>query len=166
MQRLVLVRHGEAEDVGPGVPDAARALTDHGRDVTGRVAAGLAAIVGPVDLLASSPLVRANETAEIIGGQVAAGARLQTERLEPLADPAAVLDWVAGQAAATVVLVGHEPLLGLVAGCALAGDPRRAVVFGKSASCLIEFGERAEAGKGRLVWHLTPWQMARCGPGA
>ena len=61
---LLVIRHGSAEDAGRGVVDSHRALTDAGRKEMKEVSAGLATIVETLDVIAASPLVRAQQTAQ------------------------------------------------------------------------------------------------------
>src|SRR5216117_2607973 len=99
--RVLVIRHGVAEEPGKGQSceeDWRRQLTDEGREKMRRVAKGLAAVVKRIDVLGSSPLDRALQTAAIVGevfgvkAAVAAG-------LAPGNGPAEVLDWVRKQAA-------------------------------------------------------------------
>ena len=100
--RLFLVRHAEA---APGEPDDLRPLTPAGRDAARALAAELAAEEPEVVL--SSPLLRARETAEAIAR--AAGLVAEPdERLAPGADAEIVREAVAGRGDA-VVTVGHQP---------------------------------------------------------
>jgi phosphohistidine phosphatase len=117
---LLVVRHAVAEDraafARSGRDDAVRPTTLEGRKKFKRGAAGLQRLVGSVDLLATSSLVRAVETGEIL--QKLYGIRRATRlaELAPDADPAAMLPWLRRQKRRRVVaVVGHEPhLSGLV----------------------------------------------------
>ena len=100
--RVFLVRHAEA---APGDPDELRPLTKAGRAAARMLGERLAA--QPLDLVVSSPLLRARETAE----RIAKPSRLVAEtdaRLAPGADAQALRDVVAGRGQ-TVVAVGHKP---------------------------------------------------------
>jgi phosphohistidine phosphatase SixA len=100
--RLFVVRHAEA---APGEPDELRPLTQAGRATARAVAARLAA--NGVELVLSSPLLRARETAGEIAR--AAGVPLEVdERLAPGTTPDAVRAAVSGRGE-TVVAVGHQP---------------------------------------------------------
>lgn len=81
--RLLLLRHGEStwNEAGRWQGRADPALTRRGRSEANQAAEALARM-GPWDLVVSSPLRRALETAEILVGSLATGA-------EPL-----VLDWM------------------------------------------------------------------------
>lgn len=113
--RLFLVRHAHAE---PGDPDELRPLSEEGRRQARRLAERLAA-AGP-DVVATSPLLRARETAAPIAK--AAGAELRIdERLAPGASAESVLAAVTG--AETAVAVGHQPDCSEIATALTGRDP-------------------------------------------
>src|SRR5580692_8521046 len=68
---LLIVRHGPAGDrdewAASGKDDDERPLTARGIREMRRAARGLRRLVGSVDAIGTSPLVRARETAEILG---------------------------------------------------------------------------------------------------
>ena len=64
---LYLVRHGLAEERGDAWPDdAKRPLTDEGMSKMRKSVRGLARLGVSVDVVLTSPLVRARQTAEIV----------------------------------------------------------------------------------------------------
>jgi phosphohistidine phosphatase len=63
--RLYILRHGQAGPSQPGESDDARTLTNEGREEMRRIARRLAALGIDVDVILTSPLPRAKETAEI-----------------------------------------------------------------------------------------------------
>ncbi len=63
--RIVLVRHAEAAPAGDGIDDAARPLTDAGRQTAARVAGALRAQGIEASRVLTSPRARAVATAEI-----------------------------------------------------------------------------------------------------
>lgn len=110
MERLILMRHGKAERHAKNGGDFERALADSGRAdaaVMGRVlaAAGLAP-----DLLLVSSARRTRETAEQI---IDSFEKTRVEHLRDLyhADPEDIVQAVDdhGEAATTVMVVGHNP---------------------------------------------------------
>ncbi len=111
---LDLLRHGEAErDSVNG--DAGRRLTPAGVAGLERVARRLQDMGWKPDRAYTSPLVRAYESTRVVLGT--AGVDLTAETLDDLAGdrtPREVLDALTrlGAAAGTVLLVGHQPLLG------------------------------------------------------
>ncbi len=161
MQRVVLVRHGHAQEAAEGLSDMARALSEKGRRKTRNAARGLAALCGGVDLLVSSPLLRALQTADILDEQLHVARREEVDWLAPMADPADALRWMAGREEELAVLVGHEPHLNRLVGLALTGEPRGMLEFKKTGAAMLEFAHGVEAGQGRLRWFLAPSQLGR-----
>jgi phosphohistidine phosphatase len=100
--RLIVVRHAHAD---PGDPDELRPLSARGRGEARALAERLSG--ERPDVVLSSPLLRARETAAAIAK--AAGVELRVdERLAPGALADDVLA-VAEEAGETVVTVGHQP---------------------------------------------------------
>jgi phosphohistidine phosphatase len=110
MIRLYLVRHGAAEDAAAGAPDALRTLSLKARRRFHKTARSFGR---KLDLILTSPLVRAVQTAEILAGEVKHGALAVLQELAPEEPPEAVLRAVSKRAgkAGSVALVGHEPQL-------------------------------------------------------
>jgi phosphohistidine phosphatase len=59
----------------------------------------------------------------------------------------------------TVLVVGHQPHLGLLAGLLLTGAARPLIAFRKGGAALLEFPDRIRAGEGVLHWALTASQL-------
>ena len=115
--RIVIVRHAEA---APGAPDDLRPLTTAGREQAHALGARLAADGIRPDAILTSPLLRARETGAELGRALGLEAEAD-ERLAPGAGPDDVRSAVTGRGE-TVVVVGHQPDCGRIAG-ALAGVP-------------------------------------------
>lgn len=106
-----LVRHGKAEQQAPN-GDRARRLTPEGRTALESLAARLAAAGSIPTRIFSSPLERAEQTAEILVAIVAPGTEIETlDELLPDASPAGVLEalMTRGVAEGHALLVGHLP---------------------------------------------------------
>jgi phosphohistidine phosphatase len=160
--KLLLVRHAIAVPSGTaGIADDERPLTKRGRRRFRRAARGLARIVPPPDLLLTSPLPRARETAEI----TAAAWGGVTPTPEPLlagAPPARLLAALAAhREKALVALVGHEPGISELL-ARLIGAAGERVPFKKGGAALIAMDEGG-AGLGRLVWFLPPRLLRKLG---
>jgi phosphohistidine phosphatase len=115
--RVYLVRHAEAK---PGEPDELRALTAHGRWQAKELSERLARRDIRPEVVVSSPLLRARQTAEAIAAE--AGVTAETdERLAPGATADDLRAVVAGRGE-TVVVIGHQPDCGQMA-AAISGGP-------------------------------------------
>ena len=162
--KLLLVRHAIAEEaeafIAAGGTDAQRPLTEAGRKKMRKGANRLRALLGRIDVLAYSPLLRARETAEIIARACGDPPLVECSSLDYRYPPEAVADWLAQYPPDDlVVAVGHEPQLGLLAGLLLADASHPLIAFRKGGVALLEFPDRAEAGRGILHWALTPGQL-------
>jgi len=158
---LLVIRHAIAEDRDAfgrtGEDDDLRPLTDEGREKMIRGAAGLRVLLPTLDLLASSPLVRAQQTAAIVAKAYGMEAIETTSTLEPDADLARFESWIAGQPrAATVAVVGHEPHLSTLVTWLLAGVDASHIVLKKGAACALAFDGRVRRAEGVLLWLQTP----------
>lgn len=161
--KLLLVRHAIAEDaetfIAAGGSDAQRPLTDIGRKKMRKGANRLRSQIGKIDLLACSPLLRARETAEIIARAYGDIPIIERQELDHSYPPETVVEWLAGCGSDTVVAVGHEPQLSLLAGLLLANVPRSLIAFRKGGAALLEFSGRVAPGNGLLNWALTSGQL-------
>jgi phosphohistidine phosphatase len=155
--QLYLLRHGIAEDAGPRTPDAKRELTEKGRS---KLAAVLTlahrAEVEP-ELVLSSPLVRAVQTAEMARDILGVEAPIeQTALLVPEGSPQKVWEELRGLRNLDVVLLaGHEPLLSSL-GAWLLGVPELQIHMSKAALVSIELKTVHGSPHGILNWMITP----------
>jgi len=162
--KLLLVRHAIAEEaeafIAAGGTDAQRPLTETGRKKMRKGANRLRTMLGRIDVLAHSPLLRARETAELIARACGDPPLVECVSLDYRYPPDAVADWLAQYPSDyLVVVVGHEPQLGLLAGLLVTGEPRPLIAFRKGGVAMIEFPESAEVGVGVLHWVLTAGQL-------
>jgi phosphohistidine phosphatase len=116
--RLLLVRHAEA---APGDPDALRELTPAGEERAAELGMELAATGLRPDLILTSPLVRARQTAQAVARAVGAPVEID-ERLGPGATADGVREAVEGRGD-TVLTVGHQPDLPRIAAELTGGPP-------------------------------------------
>jgi len=115
---LILVRHGEARS---GAEDAEKSLTDRGAQFVRRVAARVAAAGVPVAQIRHSGKRRAEQTAEIMAESVKpAGGVVAVPGLNPNDDVSEVAADLAFEED-NVMLVGHLPFMGRLAGFLVTG---------------------------------------------
>lgn len=160
--KLLVIRHAVAEDrdafAATGLPDSQRPLTDDGRKKMRGAARGLREVVSRIDVLATSPLVRAQQTAEIIIKAYGGGLQARTiHELSPERRPDELLGWLRShQLGDTVAVVGHEPHLGFLVGWLLTGRNDSFVDFKKGGAVLLEFDDPPSGGNAVLAWALPP----------
>jgi len=164
---LYFVRHAIAVDRSyPAVQtDAERWLTEDGIQKMERAAKGLKAAIPYLDLIFSSPYVRARQTAEIIARQYEEENIItETPELEPGADFRGLAPLMSQQAAdARIALVGHEPDLSEWISWLVTGSPDAEIQMKKGAACRVDVSGKPVKGAGVLVWLLQPAQLRRLG---
>ena len=164
--QLLLVRHGIAEDRETWAPrdDDSRPLTEGGKRKMKEAAKGLQALVPKVDLLASSPLTRAMQTAMILARVYGRAEPSKVDALIPGQHPPAFAAWLRTQVTRkTVAVVGHEPALGTIISWLAAGIEQSFVELGKGGACLLDLGERIDAGEAMIEWVLRPSHLRALG---
>ncbi|MFO1311741.1 MAG: phosphohistidine phosphatase SixA [Burkholderiales bacterium] len=112
---LILWRHAEAE---PGEPDMGRRLTGKGQKQADRMALWLDAHLPDTCRILVSPADRAQQTAQALGRKFKT-----VPEIAPGASAAAVLgaaNWP--ESREPVLVVGHQPTLGMVASFLLSGE--------------------------------------------
>jgi phosphohistidine phosphatase len=162
---LYIMRHGIAVTRGSAgfSDDAKRPLTPEGKQKMRQICAGLTRAGFDVDWIVSSPLVRAVETAEIVGETLGPHVPLEfCDALRPGGSAEALIAFLAKRPnRKRVLVVGHEPDLGEMA-ARLVGAGRHAnLPFKKGGCCLITFDTFPPKVPGRLVWWLTPRLMRK-----
>ena len=166
--QLLVVRHAIAEEreefAQTGHDDSLRPLTADGRKKMRRGAGGLRAIVPTIDVLATSPLVRAVQTAEIVADTYGGLEIVTVKELSPDSQFPAFLRWMRTQdAGRTVATVGHEPHLSGLASWLLTGRSGSFISLKKGAACLLELQDNLDAGAAALLWALMPRQLRQLG---
>jgi phosphohistidine phosphatase len=162
--KLLIIRHGKAEDRSPTREDANRRLTGAGRKAMRNAARGLREVAPEIDVLATSPLARARETAEIVAEAFGIRRIVEQKLLAPEGDTRALIAWLRRQPSrSAVALVGHEPELGALVSLLASGRGQPRIALKKGACCLIEFSRAPAAGKGMLLWLLQPSQLKKLG---
>ena len=155
--RLLILRHGIAEEYSPDGNDGSRRLTEQGEAQMKQVVAGLKRCARRPDVILTSPLVRAVQTAEYC----AKAFDRKLTQLDELAgpDPAAVINAISGREEKTLMLVGHEPTLSRMVQILCTGKPSNGFVKMEKASCACvvvdDDAVGAPAGRGQIHWLLT-----------
>lgn len=157
---LYILRHGIAVQRGtPGYPDDDRPLTEEGIEKMKAAAKGIARIADGFDVIISSPLVRALDTAKITAKAVNYKDEIViTELLIPGASMKSLFNFIQGFRKEKILIVGHEPQLGFISS-KLIGSEDSVIVFRKGGLCRIDISNLTTGPKGVLVWNLTPKQL-------
>jgi phosphohistidine phosphatase len=161
--QLLIVRHAIAQNrllhAATNTSDDLRPLTPKGRRRMNEVARGLRRLVPEVEMLATSPLVRAVQTAEILAEEFGGPAPVQMPILAAGSRPTDIVRWLTSCDVALLMLVGHEPDLSQLIGWLTNGTADSFVNLKKGAACLLECSSPPKAGACRLQWLLTPRQL-------
>lgn len=163
MIRLCIVRHAIAVERGtPGYAnDGLRPLTAEGRERMEANAAGLRALFTPTAIV-SSPLLRARQTAEILGGVFPKASIRYSDALVAGDHDALLAELRGGDAA--VAVVGHEPHVSSLLSYVLTADEGRvAAVFKKGTAALAGFEGDPAPGRAWLEWLLQPAALRLAG---
>ena len=157
---LYLVRHAVAHhrDYERWPNDADRPLTPEGEEDFRAVARGLGSIVPGVEVLLSSPFVRAWRTAGILDEETSWPAPRVFPALEPEVPPHKVtLALATYSQTKTLALVGHRPSMHELAAYLLSGsEDGLDIGLKKGGAACIRFGGVPEPGAGKLRWLLPP----------
>lgn len=150
---IVLLRHGIAEDAGPGQSDEQRALTSEGHARMKQIGRGLERAFPRAQVICASPLVRAQQTAQWVAKAYRLRAKVETtEVLVPSATPRQLAEFLESRTERRIILVGHEPNMTSNLLALIGADSRAAVEFKKGgAACVRLLGRQ-----GVLQWMLTP----------
>ncbi|MCE9631124.1 MAG: phosphohistidine phosphatase SixA [Planctomycetia bacterium] len=152
---LYVVRHAPAEDLAADGSDHARRLTRKGRKRFARLVRRLVRGGMQIDLIATSPLVRARETADILADELPTRPRIEVvEALVPGSDWQELVEWTIRQDAARVAWVGHAPCVGRLVAISI-GDGSAAVRMQKGAIAAIALDD-GPGQPGELEWLATP----------
>ena len=161
---LLVVRHAVAEEreefAKTEQDDSERPTTPAGRRKFRQGARALRQLVDSIDLLATSPLVRAIETGDILQKVCGIAEATRLRELAPDADPAAIVPWLRHQRKVSVVaVVGHEPHLSSLVEHLLTGRRAGFLDLKKGGACYLALGDEPRPGRSELRWLLTASQL-------
>lgn len=167
---LYLIRHADAVPLGEqGIEeDAERPLTEKGEAQVKTVAAGLQRRGAILNVVVTSPLRRARQTAEGILRQwaVSAPQLVVAEELAPGGQPRKLARLLRSLGAANIAVVGHQPDLNQWAAW-LIGSKKAQIEIAKAGVAHITSGDGPRKGAGMLQWLVTPeWFDNFSGAGA
>ncbi len=157
--KLLVVRHAQALDKEEastkGIADEDRPLTRKGIHLFEGLVRHLASVDLKLDMILSSPWLRAIETADILKKYQP---KLKVKKVDELAGDADVkntLD-VIFQDVETLAIVGHEPHLSHFMGLLLTGKNSSFIDLKKGAICCLEISGDKDNFTATMEWLLTP----------
>jgi phosphohistidine phosphatase len=163
---LYIIRHAIAAPAGTSgqvEDDSQRPLTDKGRKKMRKIAQGLKELEAQIDLVLTSPYLRAAQTAKILAKKfdLAKEKVIFTENLIPAGYPDQLVDEINTNYSEVenLALVGHEPSLSSLVSMLVSGDPTLSVTLKKGGVCRLSL-EKLQYGRcAGLDWLLSPAQL-------
>lgn len=156
---LYLIRHGLAGEFGSYPNDYERPLTDEGKKKTRQVAKRLHELDLHFDLVLTSPLVRASQTAEILL-ELGLSDQLETaDCLAPCGDIEQWLKWLLTweqRDDGTLALVGHGPDLNNWAEILLWGKSQGVITLKKAGVIGLTVSSNSPVGNSCLFFLAQP----------
>lgn len=158
--QLYLIRHGIAEDSDRYVRDGDRPLTAKGQKKTQQIAKRLHTLELSFDLILSSPLVRATQTAEILKSDGLSDNLEKSADLAPSGNFDHWLVWLESwrrSGGTSLALVGHQPDLGEWAERLIWGTTRQVLVLKKAGIIGLTLpASGSPVGHSLLFWLTSP----------
>lgn len=136
--------------------DHLRPLSARGRSRGGKAAAGIKRLGLRPEVVLASPLLRAQQTAEILERHAHWPRAQVWAELTPEIGARALLDRLGHSAAGRIALVGHEPQLSALLAECLPGGSASQFTLRKMGAALLRFRGRARPGRAQLVWFAPP----------
>jgi phosphohistidine phosphatase len=161
---LFILRHAEAGKRLPArAKDADRSLTEEGKEEFKQVAKAIKNLEVEPDLIVSSPLKRAKESAEIAAKMIGGKAKLEFwDELKPEGSREAFLKRLATvKSESTVLCVGHEPYLTQLIGDVVHHQGKPMMVLKKAGVARLSLRSLSPRAEGELKWLLTPRLLKR-----
>lgn len=155
---LYLIRHGIAAERGTYANDDDRPLTEAGIRKTKQVAKRIHDLEVRFDLIQTSPLPRARQTAEILQAAQLSDHLSESPYLAPAGDFAAWLKWLQHwrTEGTRLAIVGHEPDVGEWAERLIWGEPRQHLIVKKASIMGLLLPEGSPVGRSQLFWLAPP----------
>ena len=155
---LYIVRHADAGD--PGDPrwadDSLRPLSRKGRKQFARMVKKLTKRGFAPACVASSPYVRARQTADIILERLPESSQVvELGALAPGGELSELVAWTQEQAPCDVAWVGHAPDVNHLLE-SLLGKESGSIALSKGAIAAVEFDGGISSAGGQLLWLVTP----------
>ena len=160
---LYVVRHAIAVQRGTAgdEDDSQRPLTDTGRKKMKKIVKGLRQFEIELDVILSSPYVRACDTAKILANEFKMDNQLSfSDNLIPPGNFEALIDEIHEKYDVnSIALVGHEPMLSQLISWLMTGDKNANIMLKKGGVCFLSADNLYQDHRATLEWLLTPALM-------
>ena len=155
---LYIVRHGIAEETAHGGGgDADRELTEEGKERCREVGHGMLQMGVKPEIVLTSPLKRAIQTAEILAKTIGAEETIESlDSLAPRGDHEETIKYLARCRKSAVMLVGHMPDLSELASFLVAGNAEAGFHFKKAAMLVLSVDGTPRKGSAVVEGFLQP----------
>ncbi len=157
---LYFIRHAIAVDrMDPSLKsDAERWLTDEGIQKMERAALGLQSMLPELDIIFTSPYIRARQTADIVADVYDEKPIIEEiDFLAPGADYEVLLEIIKNNPQyPRLVFTGHEPDFSHMISMLVTGSGVSDIEMKKGAVCRVDVYGHPARGSGVLVWLLPP----------
>ncbi len=157
--KLYLMRHGLAIERGTFGEDMERPLTSEGIKKTQRVVKQFQELGLNFDLIVTSPLVRAQQTAKILHDQYLNSPLEVSAHLAPQGDLLEFLIWLDPyiKLEASLIAIGHQPDLGNWAEMLVYGQIQEGIILKKAGIIGLQLPDLGEAvAHSQLFWLTSP----------
>jgi phosphohistidine phosphatase len=154
---LYILRHAWAYeyDAVRWPNDGDRPLTKEGISRFQAVAKTLVERGCAPEVIATSPLIRCRQTADLLAAEVnPIPAVVELPALAPGSDLQELLAWSGSQQVESLAWVGHAPDVGQLL-AALLGSKFAGIRFAKGSAACVRFDGPVASGQGELQWHVT-----------
>jgi phosphohistidine phosphatase len=162
---LYVLRHGEAgKRLATGGKDSERALTVTGIEEVEQVAQGLYRLDVKFDLVATSPLRRSFQTAQILAKmlKIKKGKFEEWDQLKPEGSRLDLYRKLSQfKQESSILAVGHEPYLSNMISEIIFGNAAKGIVLKKAGMAKIRLTTVQPKAKGELKWLLTPGHLRK-----
>lgn len=151
---LYVMRHAEAVEGNDTLQDEWRYLTEKGRVAAEKIGTQVSKAGPKPRLTVSSPLTRAVQTAEIVAKKACRkNVVISSALLLPGAEIRGVVEFLnTCQEAKRIMLVGHEPQLGLLVATLLQQE-NRAITLKKGSCVALDFDPGKDGKKADFLWY-------------
>lgn len=161
---IYILRHGEAGNSIPArAKDAERSLTVEGKEEVEEVARSISRLKIKPDRIATSPLKRSRETAEIVAKALKGRYKVEVwDELKPEGNKQDLYSRLSKlKPESSVLCVGHEPYLSQTIGEVMGHSGPSGIILRKAGLARLSITTFSPKAKGELRWLLTPRLLKR-----